>query len=334
MNKMMRAAAALGILLAAGFTCFGGTDELDGTELLKIVKEAQAANKDRHPHGKMEFLYIVRQKDRGEKWDISKVRMEWDGESEWCDLERWLRRDQRPALDETPDEKAQYILHNGKIHAYHASAQKLFIEGAVWGNLPEELRLRPVPGWYSPLTLSQARLTWDRILDPASVPETKSSVFDFVTRSNGPSLFEVTRRDVNTGGSATMVFSLALEGNVVSYAVDEPISTYHADGTCVWEAAPNGGLFLKEHKLVRSFKAGEGMTVMEHAYETLSHDPTHRPAKTRFDLKSLSMPGGVLVEDRVSGRRWRTGDSNVNAMESQLNDLKEHMKRRGFSQGK
>ena len=127
-----------------------------------------------------------------------------------------------------------------------------------------------------------------------------------------------------------MLFSLPLEGNVLSYEIREPASEYGAAGTNVWEKHGSNGVYLKRATL-DEYLIHEGRKSSKHVeYETLAFDPNFVACPDRFELSSLSLPGGTLVENLITGRRYRVGDRLPEAVEERLRPLIESMKTKGF----
>lgn len=301
-------------------------------DYIELLKQAQTANQSRYPSGELRFLCSKRQVGQLSFFERSRVHLVWQHDKVWAEVERWLHHTHDFDIKRTPPtERVEYIVNGLNCVEYYPAMQRAFVTAVVWGSLPDEVRWSPAAHWYSDWPLASGRLTWGKILSPSSLPDTDPSAVHYTVTEQAGSIVRVLRHEDKYGGDIDMSFSLLLDGNVTAYESREPTSGYTGKGTCEWEKDARGRVFLARSTYTDAAKRPGESCSNVYKYETLHFDPDFKPAMGRFDMASLALTNGVVVENQITGRRHRIGDRPVDSVEGQIKTLIELMRSRGFA---
>ena len=324
------------VLTSAFFFTISGpplaTADDSGPAVVDILKKAHDANLDRYPAGKMRVIVHKGQRDPSklseERHEYREVQLQWSGDEIRTDLVDRGMREGVPDASSTVVGRETYILDRTRsISTNYRST--VIIEPIAGKVLSPEYSFTPKLGWY----LSQIHPDYPCIKaflpgkgSPISAP---GATFQMENIADGE--VRLTMRKPLEHSSLTTSYSYHLDGNVTEFFLDNPDGGPKIRGKFDWKRDPLGRVYLTKLDRTVNLRHKSRPIEMYEVYEVTEFDPSFRPSKDVFQIRSLKLRAGTMVEDRLSGRRYRTGDLPVESVAEKLDDLIPTLRSTGFS---
>jgi hypothetical protein len=158
----------------------------------------------------------------------------------------------------------------------------------------------------------------------------------FAVRRDGPERATIER--IGTDGSVHLLeFSLAHGWNVIRYEYEPEANGFPSRGSYEWEKHESGVWYLRNYEFERQNYVGKDFGAKTYRLEISDFDPAPQIASNRFELSSLNLKPGTLVDERnSSGRRRYTygtasADSRPVEQRLELDRLAEQLRSSGFA---
>ena len=284
-------------------------------DLFEAVADAHDACLGRYPHGTMEVFA-----ERGEleplRPDVRvECKFDWLGTNHHVKGRFTNFLTQKDGKTKEATDEIETVLSEKLYQVYDATLHHLRICSPNAGLIPLT-KLQPDRSWYT--ILGQP---WTFPLrDPGYQAEVER--------------YEVRRPDAKTveivsfrkgGVTETTKASLDWDWHVVEYHIRDA-QKGDASGTFLWDRDRKGRVFLRERMATMPARGAR-------IYEKLrvkSFDPDYQPPKSLF-LSRIKPAAGTTVDDEIAHRRYRVGDTPVEAMGNRLDKLIELMRSEGFA---
>ncbi len=286
-------------------------------ELIQLLMAAQTSNRAAFPEG--ELTAKVTLTGTGRKLDLE-AHMAWQGESSWWDYHLAEQgQDGVPTLEagsiiETPQTLVTFFPGSNLVQIYAAKRR----------SYNRYLNLRPDRRWFA----TGDDIRFDELLDvlDENAQGRNGQVAVRVWKEANDTV--VVERIPKVGGIFRMTASLAMDGNIVSYA-SEPSAkwTIAGNGRLDWVRAPSGRWRLEryEHDLEYLVRR-KGKFHCELEVTEFSEDL--EGGAGRFEIGALNIAQGVKVQEftptgTVEYSWGSSADEFLVALERQVRELRE-----------
>lgn len=300
--------------------------------VIDVLKHAHDANLGRYPSGKLRVLYrsgtLDPTRSVPDRHESVEADVQWLGDEVRTVLKRWGPDKTEPDRSGPPSLREVCILNRVSIASYNYMST-IFVEPIAGKTVSPEYRLAPTDCWYAS-QLFEGRSCLEGFLpgknSPSSAPGVVVTVLpgaDGTVRLNLAKIVEKASLDVT--------YSYALDGNVIRFALDSSVSGMKVKGDYQWERDPRGRVRLRKFERRKELKHGSATRNLYEIVEVLDFDPDFVPSREVFRLESLKVPEGTIVQDKVSGKTYRTGDRAISKVSEKFEDLIAAARSRGFS---
>lgn len=320
-------------------------------ELLKLLHSAQVTNLSRYPRGEMTVQTHVVRGQAASEIDLQ-TDIKWDGDKTFWDYKLDLKQLRLGKTKLSPGDQIKMIaIPAGRYLLY--SRSKLYQELRNSGHtIQSELYARPNQCWYS----TSGNRDFADFFDSRAFSNER---FKFQLKRNGDQV-EFIRRDESVQHTLVMVFSLALDGNLVSFRLtpDKPEDGQSVFRNIEWARLPDQRLYVtqihQETKHGRNSPAAKSymrlkfddpkgkdfkpdLAVFDKPTQILTmkftkFNPDPQWAVDPFDPALWKLAPRVMVEkyEGASVQRFRHGSESTSNTEN-LNALAKELSSQGFA---
>jgi hypothetical protein len=301
-------------------------------EDLELVRNAQQAALSLYPSGKLKARSTLREIRNRELDHEHSVLAEvtWMPDATFLACTETMRRG-----SEMPrSARRQYLQVSGVLASHFPETPSVLISRETRTGLHPDLLLRPEQRWFT----YQDQRTW---LSCLSMPI--SETVSYIATRHGDDVDVVIETmdipDVPTRCEAT--FSFALRGMATKASLAMPAGkgrewTLRCDSSWEWGALADGRPVLRRSKYKMASELKGDTRATEYELEVLEFDPDAKIPDSRFELASLGIEPGTMVEESGPNgliRRYKWGQDPTDAEgKLRLNKLAEELKGKGFAE--
>jgi hypothetical protein len=306
-----------------------GPPVLGDQALLDVLREAQKANKDRYPHGRLTVELesgIVGDEKPGE---VYRTTIEWNGVASHAF--GVLRLPKRKIKQPQGLEDSKPIVFESIVdRAYNARAFEtgkiVLFDALDRVSAMPQVMVRPDQLWYG-----ESR-PWVELLGPhPNFPQ--DNVQNYRVESMPGGLVSVFRTNKN-GSGLEIIASLQDDGNIISCDPVNGKTQKKITYKYKWERDSAGNCFLREYNVkMIDLKPGskeEYVTGYRH-YRIIDFDPNFIPPATSLDPTALLKKEGYHIQNNVTGKRFTNRPTTDTTQRDMLEKLILEMRKRGFA---
>jgi hypothetical protein len=267
----------------------------DTASLIDFLRDAQGTNRGLYPRGEMTVkvvsIYPIRTSEFA-------ARVIWSGARTYWDYER---TDSIPPVDGQPRISSSFgrMFVTPEVRASYDWRDRVLV---IHRNRPArytwELQLRPDQQWFH---LQQS--PWEGVLDSEFLLQEK---FETTVRREGNDRVILHWRDRAAGSEMEVVFSRAVDWNVVSYRQTPKTdgSGFVKSGSYKWERHPGGTLFLRHLDFRMKSDGRKPVDDWVYSLDVETFDPNPRIDPDQFSIAALNVAAGAQVrEESGAGHR-------------------------------
>jgi len=300
--------------------------------VVDVLNQAQMANEARYNTGQLTAILRTGQTDAVVKENnlhgVIRARVRWSNGRVRTDLTRWGPF-ARPRDEEEGKALREVCIIDAKKYLFYGYTRRVIISPIAGKDIPFECNLTPRESWYT----SQ--------LDP-SFPCVRAYTRNLIKHKNPKDVsisaqrlaqqkVRLVRTDSDDGSSVTTLFSYDLDGNVEGFELDSVPSKLKIKASMVWKRDSSNRVFLQKLDRAKTHPMGSHSIELYERLEVTSFDADFKPEDAAFEMGSLDLPSGTVVNDDYAGKTYRVGDRPNSAITLSIDTLVEVIRRRGFA---
>lgn len=311
----------------------GGVEEVKAA--LRTLRDAHDANEERYPNGRMRVRLTTEHSNSADANLDSREAVDaivtWSGDRVRTDFMKWQSSGARKLDTSRPSPDRGISIYDDKEIVMYRYNGRLFITPVLGNPVMPEHRLDPRRRWY--LSQINEDVPCVRFLEDILKNAEGSPHARFSCESDGQESVHISIHDEQDGSSMDAWYSYLLDGNLTRFELNSARTRVKDRAEYRWERDRKGRVYLARSEQVASYpvKDAPGRYVSLERLEVSEFDPDYVPAPRMFELSSLELVKGTLVEDKVRGRTYRTGDRPIPTVADSLEELIREMKARGFA---